>query len=50
VYVARTDWLRRTGSLVTTDWLAVAVDEREGFDINTPEDFSVAEALWAHRS
>jgi CMP-N,N'-diacetyllegionaminic acid synthase len=50
VYFARVDWLRRTRTLVTEDWLAVTVDEREGFDINTPEDFLVAEAIAGYRS
>lgn len=50
IYFARTDWLRRTGSLVANDWLAVVVDEHEGFDINTLEDFRVAEALLDQRS
>jgi CMP-N,N'-diacetyllegionaminic acid synthase len=50
IYFGRVDWLRRTGSLVADDWLAVVVDEREGFDINTLEDFRVAEALLDQRS
>ncbi len=50
IYFGRVDWLRRTGSLVADDWLAVVVDEREGFDINSVEDFRVAEALLDQRS
>jgi CMP-N-acetylneuraminic acid synthetase len=50
VYFAKIDWFRESRTLVTDNWLAVAVDEREGFDINTPEDFLVAEALFDHRS
>jgi CMP-N,N'-diacetyllegionaminic acid synthase len=50
IYFARVDWLRRTGSLVADDWLAVIVDEREGFDINTLEDFRIAEAFLDQRS
>jgi CMP-N,N'-diacetyllegionaminic acid synthase len=45
VYVARVDFLRRTGSLVTGDWLAYVVPEREAIDINTTEDFAYAEFL-----
>nr|WP_281354728.1 acylneuraminate cytidylyltransferase family protein [Roseospira navarrensis] len=48
VYVARTDFLRATGSLVCDDWLAVVVDEAEAVDINTPLDFALAEAMLAH--
>lgn len=50
VYVARTDFLRRTGSLVCDDWLAVVVDESEAVDINSLVDFAVAEAIAAARS
>lgn len=50
VYVARVDFLRRTGSLVCDDWLAVVVDPEEAVDINTPLDFEIAEAVLGHRS
>jgi N-acylneuraminate cytidylyltransferase len=45
VYVARIDFLRETGSLVAEDWAAEIVPEGEAVDINTPQDFLVAEAL-----
>lgn len=45
IYVARIDFLRRTASLVTDDWLAYVVPEREAIDINTAEDFAYAEFL-----
>lgn len=50
VYVARTDFLRETGSLVCADWLAVVVDESEAVDINTALDFEFAEFLLAGNS
>ncbi len=45
IYVARVDFLRRTGRLVTDDWLAYVVPEHEAIDINTAEDFAYAEFL-----
>lgn len=50
VYVARTGFLRETGSLVSAGWLAEVVPDEEAHDINTPEDFLVAEALMAARA
>ncbi len=48
VYIARCDFLRRTGSLVAEDWRAVVVPEIEAVDINSETDFAVAEALMAN--
>jgi len=45
VYIARVDFLRQTGSLVAGDWAAEVVPEAEAIDINTQQDFLVAEAL-----
>lgn len=45
VYIARVDFLRETGSLVAENWAAEIVPEGEAIDINTPQDFLVAEAL-----
>jgi len=45
VYVARVDYLRRSGSLVCDKWLTVIVDDLEAFDINTQLDFEIAEAI-----
>jgi CMP-N,N'-diacetyllegionaminic acid synthase len=45
VYVTSADHLLRYKSVVADDWLAVEVGEREAFDINTPLDFAVAEAM-----
>jgi CMP-N,N'-diacetyllegionaminic acid synthase len=45
VYVTAVEHLRQTGSVVADDWLAVEIHEREAFDINTPSDFAMAEAL-----
>jgi N-acylneuraminate cytidylyltransferase len=45
VYICRTDYLRRTGTLVADDWLAVPVPEAEAFDINSELDFAIAEAM-----
>jgi CMP-N,N'-diacetyllegionaminic acid synthase len=45
VYVTAASHLRDHRSVVAADWLAVEVDERESFDINTPLDFAVAEAI-----
>lgn len=49
VYIARTSFLRETGSLVAKDWAAEVVPPGEAHDINMPEDFLVAEALMAAR-
>jgi CMP-N,N'-diacetyllegionaminic acid synthase len=49
VYICRTEHLRRTGSLVADDWLAVSVPVDEVLDINNAEDFVIAEALMASR-
>jgi len=45
VYIARVGFLRQTGSLVADDWAAEPVAEAEAVDINTAQDFLVAEAL-----
>ena len=45
VYVARVDYLRRTGTLVSDNWLAITVDDLEAVDINTQLDFDIAEAI-----
>jgi CMP-N,N'-diacetyllegionaminic acid synthase len=47
VYVCRADHLRRTGSLVADNWLAVTVPEQEAIDINSELDFAIAEAFVA---
>lgn len=49
VYICRTEHLRRSGSLVAEDWLAVTVPAHEVLDINDAEDFVIAEALMANR-
>lgn len=49
IYVCRVDYLRRTGSLVAEDWLAIEVPAEEGVDINTPEDFEYCEFLFEKR-
>ena len=49
VYICRTEHLRRTGSLVAEEWLAVPVPIDEVLDINNAEDFVIAEALMASR-
>lgn len=45
VYIARVDFLRKTGSLAADDWAAEPVPDEEAVDINTPLDFTVAEAM-----
>ncbi|MBI1208063.1 MAG: NTP transferase domain-containing protein [Azospirillum sp.] len=50
VYVATVDHLVATGSLVAAEWLAVAVDDAEGHDINSEFDFKLAEVLLRDRS
>lgn len=50
VYVARVDFLLRTGSLVSNNWLAVIIEELEAMDINSEFDFDIAEALMKIRS
>lgn len=45
-YVCRVAYLRATGSLLADDWLAEVVSAREAIDINEPEDFTIAEALF----
>jgi len=47
VYIARVDFLRETGSLVAENWVVEIVPEAEAVDINTLQDFHVAEALMA---
>lgn len=50
VYVCRVDWLRRTRSLVSDDWLAMIVPSEEAIDINTTEDFEYCEFLMQRRA
>ena len=45
IYAARVDYLRRTGTLVCSNWGALVVPEREAVDINTEEDFQYVEFL-----
>lgn len=49
VYISNVDHIRRTGSLVADEWLAVTVPEAEIFDINSAQDFVIAEAILAGR-
>ena len=49
IYVASTAFLRQTGSLVAEDWLGFVVPPEEAVDINTLEDFSMAESLMKAR-
>jgi CMP-N-acetylneuraminic acid synthetase len=46
IYVTRIAALRDTGSILGRKVLGVPIPSREAFDINTPEDLAVAEALW----
>jgi len=50
VYICRVDHLRQTGSLVADRWLAVQVPQEETLDINSPTDFTIAEAIISRRS
>lgn len=50
VYICRVDYLRRTGSLVAEEWLAVPVPENEAFDINSELDFTIAEMVYVQRT
>ncbi len=45
IYAVKTDYLRRTGTLVSTNWGAVVVTAREANDINTEADFQYLEFL-----
>lgn len=45
VYVARVEYLYRSGTLVSPDWLAVVVAPEEAIDINVEADFRIAEAM-----
>lgn len=45
VYVCRVDYLRATRSLVAEPWCAYVIPDIEAVDINTPEDFILAESL-----
>jgi N-acylneuraminate cytidylyltransferase len=49
VYICRTEHLRRAGTVVAEEWLAVPVPADEVLDINDAEDFVIAEALMAER-
>jgi CMP-N,N'-diacetyllegionaminic acid synthase len=49
IYICRVDYLRRTGSLVAEDWLAIEVPAEQAVDINTPEDFEYCEFLLERR-
>ena len=44
-YVANINFLRRTKTLVTENWLAVIASNFEAHDINSLEDFQYAEFL-----
>ena len=45
VYICAVDHLKKTGSLVSDQWLAFIVPEKEAIDINTPLDFLYAELV-----
>lgn len=47
IYVTRVTALRRTGSILGSSVAGVPLSNLEAFDINTPHDFDVAEALIA---
>lgn len=49
IYACRTDYLRRTGTLVAEDWGALVVPEAEAADINTEDDFQLVEFLMQKR-
>ena len=50
IYVCKVDHLRRTGSLVAEDWLAIEVPAEQAVDVNTPEDFEYCEFLFERRA
>ena len=50
IYVVSTDYLHRTGSLVSQNWLAHVIPKEEALDINTLEDFNLAERILAEKS
>ncbi len=45
IYLARIEWLRRTGMLVTPDTLALPMPRERSVDIDTPMDWKFAEIL-----
>ena len=45
IYAARTNYLRRTGTLVCNNWGAIVVSNEESNDINIEEDFRFIEYL-----
>lgn len=47
MYWANTDALFEQGTFYTKKALALCIDELEAHDIDTPEDWSIAERLWA---
>lgn len=49
IYVARVDYLRRNGTLVSDKWLAYVVHFPETVDINEPLDFLIAEQLMSQK-
>lgn len=49
VYVCRVDHLKATGTLAADDWCAYTVSGTEAVDINTLEDFALAECLMRMR-
>lgn len=49
IYACRSDYLRRTGTLVAEDWGALVVPEVEAVDINSEDDFQLAELLMHKR-
>lgn len=45
IYACRVDYLRRVGTLVADNWGALIVPEDEAVDINSEDDFQLAEFL-----
>lgn len=50
VYVARTDWLRRTRSFLTAETVAYAMPAERSVDIDTPLDLEIAACLLRQRA
>lgn len=49
VYICRVNHLRATGTLVAKDWAAYVVPDVEAVDINSLEDFALAECVMRTR-
>lgn len=49
IFACSVPFLRRTGELMTRDWLAYPVEGDDAVDIDTPEDFEYAEFLTERR-